>query len=208
MQNLKFIGMLILTILVLTLAGGKPSQANTIKHKPIHKHQHHKTKHKIHRKYTPANRVSDVIALQQTHHKYDKFFTAADSKALPWKTLKVLCSTESNLKANLVSNQGAMGICQLKPRTFRRVMKSGNIGKPDLNILAASRHIKILDNSWKRAFTDPGQRQLITIASYNAGEGNVLKAIKRCHGDNHASIKRCLPKETQAFVNTIVLASI
>lgn len=152
-----------------------------------------------------------------TNTKYDKAFKAYSNKYMPgvdWKILKAQCWQESRFKAFAVSPVGAKGICQFMPATWRDMEKRhnfvGDVFDPNLNIEMAASYMAILRSGWSspRPETD---RISLSLASYNAGFGNLLKAQRKCEmALMYDEIIQCLPdithhhsKETIDYVSNI-----
>jgi len=114
---------------------------------------------------------------------------------------------ESAGKANAVSPLGAQGLMQLMPATGKEW--HGKLSLPGkYSPFNAEQNVKIgsayLDMLLKKY--DGNVR--VALAAYNAGMGNVDKAIKKGGSDNWSSVKSFLPKpkETVPYVNKIVQA--
>ena len=120
---------------------------------------------------------------------------AATLHKVDYELLQALIATESGFDANAVAPKGAMGLMQLMPDTARRFCveadKKGSLEKklfdPKINVKTGTRYLRDLINMF------PGQIDL-ALASYNAGEGAVVKA-----GNQIPNFK-----ETQAYVKTVM----
>ena len=137
-------------------------------------------------------------------NKYDDNFKD-ESLHLPhprptsWKLLRAQCYVESAGDAWAVSTAGALGYCQIMPNTWKqwapRVGATDAYNKYD-SLLVAEAYMKYLHGQWtaKRSAFD---RYRLTLASYNAGLGNILKAQKLGDGANdYDTIISFLPQVT------------
>ncbi|MBL4704144.1 MAG: LysM peptidoglycan-binding domain-containing protein [Flavobacteriales bacterium] len=112
--------------------------------------------------------------------------------------LKYLPVIESALKATARSHMGASGLWQFMPRTAEgRGLEVGSYvdERSDLykSTDAACRYLRDAYNIYEDWH--------LALASYNAGAGNVNKAIRRSNGKtNFWEVKEFLPKETQNYV--------
>ncbi|MEJ5166867.1 MAG: LysM peptidoglycan-binding domain-containing protein [Thermoanaerobaculia bacterium] len=113
--------------------------------------------------------------------------------------------TESLFNPKAKSRRGAYGVWQFIGSTAKLygLKIDSFIDERADYIKATKAAAKYLKNSLEIFEGD----LLLTIASYNCGAGNVLKAQKRCKSQDFWEIRKCLPKETRNFVPS-VLASI
>ncbi|MBM4357379.1 MAG: lytic transglycosylase domain-containing protein [Deltaproteobacteria bacterium] len=118
--------------------------------------------------------------------RYDRAIVeAATLYQLPQELVRAVIKVESDYDPRAVSSAGAQGLMQLMPETALR-MQIRDSFDPRLNILAGTRYLRILANTFN------GDIQL-TVAAYNAGEGAVAR-----HGG--------IPPypETQAYVTKVL----
>ena len=99
-----------------------------------------------------------------------------------WCLMKALCFTESHLKPDAQSGVGAMGLCQVMPRTFddarkkERSLRSSDIREVRANVTASAITFQQYWNIFLARKRSNNCRLENTIASYNGGPGNILKA--------------------------------
>ncbi len=113
--------------------------------------------------------------------------------------------TESLFNPKAKSRKGAYGVWQfIRPtaKLFGLKIDSFIDERADYikSTIAAAKYLK-------EAYDTFNKDLLLSIASYNCGIGNVLKAQKKCNAREFWEIRKCLPKETRNFVPS-VLASI
>jgi soluble lytic murein transglycosylase-like protein len=148
--------------------------------------------------------------------KYDKAFkNAAVILPVQWQLLKAQCWQESRLNPFAISPAGAYGLCQFMPDTandfIRRYDNLNNLWLPDQSITAAAIYMGYLWGQWS-APRSKIDRYKLTLASYNAGLGNILAAQTYSGGENgYTAIIAELPqvtgehsKETIEYVDLIV----
>jgi hypothetical protein len=135
--------------------------------------------------------------------KYDRDFKNA-AMFLPtgtdWRYLKAQCYQESRLNPLAVSPVGAMGLCQFMPVTAREMEQKhkelNDFWLPEVSIRAAGLYMGKLNRFWSapRPVMD---RYKLALASYNAGQGNVLKAQVLSGGANdYITVISALPEVT------------
>ncbi|HWQ08502.1 MAG TPA: lytic transglycosylase domain-containing protein [Holophaga sp.] len=113
---------------------------------------------------------------------------------------------ESRFNPVAVSPAGAGGIMQFMPGTWAWAQQQGWIPAgsrredPAMCIQAGIRYMKWLLDRYKGA-ADP---LALALAGYNAGQGNVDKAIQKAQRTDWEGLKAFLPAETQAYVPAIL----
>lgn len=115
--------------------------------------------------------------------------------------LKYLAVIESKLKTSATSHAGAAGLWQLMPSTARSLGLKVS-GKTDerrhfyKSTVAAAKYLKAL-------YGEYGD-WLLVLAAYNAGSGNVNKAIRKSGSRNFWTLQNFLPGETKAHVKRYI----
>ena len=105
-----------------------------------------------------------------------------------WRLMSAIAYSESRFIENLESNQGAVGIMQIRPvvaRHFKVPVES--ISDTETNVRLAGMLLSELDGMLRLPASTPEQDRLsIILASYNAGIGHVLDArrLARSEGAN------------------------
>jgi len=102
-----------------------------------------------------------------------------------WRLLTSLIYQESRFDPNVTSFAGAYGLMQVMPatgRTFGVDIKAS----PENNIKAGVRYLRYLQDFFSDRIPDENERLKFILAAYNAGEGNILDAMKLAekHGRN------------------------
>lgn len=137
------------------------------------------------------------IALGRSKLYFDMFETILDKHGLPYE-LKYLAVVESMLLPKAKSRAGALGLWQFMYGTGKMfgLVENSFIDErmdPIKATEAACLYLKKLYsiyNDWNLA-----------LAAYNAGPGNVNKAIRRADGrSTYWEVRPFLPKETQDYV--------
>ena len=142
--------------------------------------------------------------LQQVAQRSGSYFSTISNifrqYELP-EALKYLAVVESKLKHTATSRAGAAGLWQFMPSTAR-ALGLKITGKTDerrqfhKSTLAAAKYLRSLYNiygDW-----------LLVLAAYNAGSGNVNKAIKKSGSRNFWELQYHLPAETRAHVKRYI----
>ena len=115
--------------------------------------------------------------------------------------LKYLSMIESGLNPKILSRAGAGGLWQFMRATGREfgLRQDAYVDErfdPEKSTEAACRYLRQLYNifgDWEMA-----------LASYNAGPGNVKRAMRRSGGSTFWSVYDALPKETRGYVPQFV----
>ena len=101
----------------------------------------------------------------------------SDSIGWDWRLVASLIYQESRFNPTVRSPRGAYGLMQVMPETGRHfgldVTRS-----VDNNIHAGISYIRMLDKLFIDRVPDPDERIKFILASYNAGHGHVLDAMK------------------------------
>lgn len=135
--------------------------------------------------------------------KYDDYFKKYAkqyfSLEVDWLWFKSQSIAESALNNNAQSWCKAKGLMQLMPKTFAEVIKreklENDVWNPRWNIAAGIAYDRQLYNMWK-AERPKNDRIAFTMASYNAGAGNILKAQKLCNCNDWRGITLVAHKVT------------
>ncbi|MBR9999441.1 MAG: transporter substrate-binding domain-containing protein [Cyclobacteriaceae bacterium] len=101
----------------------------------------------------------------------------ADKIKWDWRLLAALIHQESNFNPRAESWMGAKGLMQLIPQTAES-FGAADIFNPEDNILAGSNYLNWLDNYWEKYVQDSTERKKFVMASFNAGPGHVLDAVR------------------------------
>jgi membrane-bound lytic murein transglycosylase F len=163
-----------------------------------------------------AQRVPrDQARYDDLFRKYSKRFFGV---GYDWRYFKAQGLAESNLDSAAQSYVGARGIMQLMPSTFAQIQSRRaefeSIDHVEWNIAAGILHDRYLWQRWKDLGIDDERRRFM-FASYNAGEGPILRArgmARTRQLDEHAwaSIEQVAPevrrwryRETLGYVSKI-----
>ncbi|MFH0954190.1 MAG: lytic transglycosylase domain-containing protein [Verrucomicrobiota bacterium] len=111
-----------------------------------------------------------------------------------------LAEVESSMDPSARSPVGAAGLFQFMPATAQRfglrTRPADERLVPEKSARAAAKYLKVLHrqfNSWPLA-----------LAAYNAGEGNVARALKKSSNKTFEGIQDFLPLETQMYVPKVL----
>lgn len=150
---------------------------------------------------------ADGAFLRRAYANKNKYFPifeeTLDKKGLP-QELKYISIIESALNPTALSRAGALGLWQFMPGTGRYLDMTINYKVDDRkSIIKSTEFAADYFKSLHAMFDD----WLLAIAAYNAGPGNVRKAIARAGGvGDFWYIKQYLPRETQNYVPRFIAA--
>ena len=119
-----------------------------------------------------------------------------------WKWYKAQLIAESSLNIDAVSPVGAKGLSQSMDPTWKDWQKRGIVPEWATpfdwkwSVRGGAYHMQFLKNLWSSERTNR-DRLFLALASYNAGQGNILKAQSLCGGaTSYQEIIKCLPNVT------------
>lgn len=144
------------------------------------------------------------VVLGRSELYFDMFEEKLAEHGLPIE-LKYLAVIESGLRPQVKSRAGALGLWQFMYRTGKMygLQENSYVDErmdPEQATDAACRYLKKLYgiyNDWNLA-----------LAAYNAGPGNVNKAIRRSGNKlTYWEVRPFLPRETQGYVPNFIAAS-
>lgn len=96
-----------------------------------------------------------------------------------WRLLAAQGYTESRFNPNARSWAGASGVMQIMPKTARQFgLKKHELTDPSRSIETAVKILHNYEDIIAPYVSDPIERQKFVMASYNAGPGHVLDAIR------------------------------
>ena len=145
--------------------------------------------------HTPAlaGLNKDVCTAPDVTSRFDDMFKDATKEHLrvgfDWCWIKAWAMAESNLDPDAISPAGAVGILQVMPKTGEwisaryggKLRDSAELKNARTNIRIAVLYISHLNRFWSYPRSDYCRTQVVQ-ASFNAGEGNVVKAQKLSGG--------------------------
>ena len=148
--------------------------------------------------------------------KYRRYFEKYGHQYdFDWRLILAMAYQESGLNQKKKSNRGAVGIMQILPATA----EDPNVGIEDVDKLENNIHaaVKYLAFLRGRYFSDesirPGDRVRFSLAAYNAGPANILRARKKAVAMNldpnrwfrnlELAVLRTVSRETVQYVSNI-----
>jgi len=115
---------------------------------------------------------------------YDAYFTKYSKRffgvGFDWHYFKAQAVAESNLREDVRSPVGAVGVMQVMPRTFNEIQRknpaiTGSVDQPRWNIAAGIWYDRQHFQVWA-ADRSLVERLKFTFGSYNAGRSSILRA--------------------------------
>jgi len=110
--------------------------------------------------------------------KYDELIKSASAEiGWDWRLLASLIYQESRFNPGVESRAGAYGLMQVMPGTGKR-FGIDITSSTENNVKAGISYIRWLQSLYESKVTDENERIKFILASYNAGQGHVLDAIR------------------------------
>ncbi len=103
--------------------------------------------------------------------------TSSRSIKWDWRLLASLICQESGFNSNVKSSAGAYGLMQIMPETGH-YLGIDITSSPENNIKAGIKYITRLQSLFESRIPDENERLRFVLASYNAGPGHILDAMK------------------------------
>ncbi len=129
-----------------------------------------------------AQKRQEAIARDTYDPIFRKYSKRYFGVGYDWRHFKAQGMAESELNPSAKSRVGARGIMQLMPGTFNIIFDPRkiprNITDPEFNIAAGIMHDRYLWGRWKRDQVSDEDQADFMFASYNAGEGPIIRARK------------------------------
>lgn len=154
--------------------------------------------------------VDYPVHAKQWSKKYDRHFKKYSKRyfgpLFDWHWFKAQAIAESGLDENAKSKAGARGVMQIMPSTFTEISEKiphyMALDEPHWNIAAGIYYDRTLYRKLHKVAEE--ERMYMAFASYNAGYGRVLKAMKRSDDrKDWEQVKAHLPGQTRAYVYRI-----
>jgi hypothetical protein len=146
---------------------------------------------------TETEKDTDILSLaKDTAKKY----------GIPESFFLKLIKSESNFDPSAKSPKGAMGLGQLMPRTAEELglrieddRNPGSVWDPKSNLDASANYLDRLQNLYRSKGVDSEEVWKLSAGAYNAGMGNIQKAIDKMPEDSTLkwnNIAEVLPEVT------------
>jgi len=130
------------------------------------------------RTYDPL-RVAALGRKREALGPYDSLIRKySDGRDWDWRLLAALIFQESRFHIEARSRRGAEGLMQMMPRTARNFGLENTLD-PEESIRAAADYLDHLEYIFRGQADSKEDLQMIVLAAYNAGEGNIKEAIAR-----------------------------
>ena len=141
--------------------------------------------------------LSPWLNAQGPTRKYDLFFGRWAAYYAPWEDWRYFRAqgiSESYLKPEAVGAAGELGIMQLMPATVTS-LHVANPRDPEASIQAGIHLDATLWHAWSDV-KSLGDRRRLMFASYNAGYGNIQRAVRLAQSLAWDDVAVALPRVT------------
>lgn len=126
----------------------------------------------------PANASKYIMLKKGKISAYDHLLKKASRRLdWDWRLLAAIVYVESHFDPEAESSFGAYGLMQVMPETAAQFQVTDYFS-PEGNIHAGVSYLKYLDNYFSPYIPAPEERIKFILASYNAGPGHVMDAIR------------------------------
>ena len=132
-----------------------------------------KLKNKYSLSYNPHKSAERGIRTKTLSPYDDLIRKYAAELGWDWRMLASVIYQESRFAIGTASYRGAQGLMQVMPSTAS-YYKIENLLDPEENIIAGTRHLKRLQNMFKKDGLQGEELIKFTLAAYNAGEGRIM----------------------------------
>ena len=135
--------------------------------------EYSKMKEKYSLSYNPHKRAERGVRTR-TLSPYDNLIRKhAAELGWDWRMLASVIYQESRFSIGSSSFRGAQGLMQVMPSTAK-YYNVENLLDPEQNIIAGTKHLKRLQNMFKKEGLSGEELIKFTLAAYNAGEGRIM----------------------------------
>ncbi len=124
-----------------------------------------------------------------------------------WRWFKAQAIVESNLRPEVKSHRGAVGLMQILPATFAEIRtlnpNFSSLREPRWNIAAGIYYLRSLYRKWN--VPSEQDRLYLALASYNAGYARMRRVYLRTPKpvESWEAVKQLAPEETRDYVQRI-----
>ena len=123
--------------------------------------------------YNPHKRAEKGV-ITRTISPYDNLIRKyARELEWDWRMLASVLYQESRFAIGSSSSRGALGLMQVMPSTAKHYQVE-NLLDPEQNIIAGTKHLKRLQNMFRKEGLEGDELIKFTLAAYNAGEGRII----------------------------------
>lgn len=123
--------------------------------------------------YNPHKRAERGVRTNTISPYDDLIKKHAKELGWDWRMLASVIYQESKFAIGSRSGRGAQGLMQVMPSTAAHYDVE-DLLDPEQNIIAGTRHLRRLQNMFRKYDLSPEELVKFTLAAYNAGEGRII----------------------------------